>query len=131
MNKKDKEDLFEQIAYYFEHTELSENALVEIGNVIIKMTVSEEDPVVLESMFHALFTLVDFHDIAKSLNMDIIIIIENLQKYDQQCTDYILVMLSYTGDMKYLDVIQQIHERFPNLQIEDDIKELKGRAAML
>ncbi|MDE6726561.1 MAG: hypothetical protein K2J80_01320 [Oscillospiraceae bacterium] len=129
MNKKDKEDLFEQIAYDFEHTELSENALVEIGNVIIKTTVSEEDPVVLESMFHALFTLVDFHDIAKRLNMDVII--ENLQKYDQQCTDYILGMLSYTGDMKYLDVIQQIHERFPNLQIEDDVKELKGRAAML
>lgn len=129
MNKKDKEDLFEQIAYGFEHTELSENALVEIGNVIIEMTVSEDDPVVLESMFHALFTLIDFHNITKRLNMNAII--ENLQKYDEQCTDYILGMLSYTGDMKYLNVIQQIHKRFPNLQIQDDIEELKGRATKL
>lgn len=129
MNNREKEDLFEELSYQFKRTDMSDDILAEIGNNIIKMTVIENDPIVLESMFHAVHTLAEFHDTANYLDMNMIV--GNLHKYDKQCTDYIAAMLSYTGDIRYLDVLHQIGERFPELQTDicEDMEELKCRAS--
>ena len=80
----------------------------------------------VESMMNALLTLVNYHSVADCL--DFSPILPFIGTYDEECTDTMLYILSCTGDMKYMEMIEREAARFPSLPLEEYRAELLGRA---
>ena len=120
-----KDEIFDQLSDDFKTTSLSNSTLIDMGNTIIRMSFKEKDPIVLEAMFHAIVSLIETHDIAKYLIMDSVI--DNIGYYNEQCIEYILCILSYTGNEENINIIYNINNMYPHLDVQDYIDELKSR----
>ena len=120
-----KDEIFDQLSDDFKTTNLSNSTLIDIGNIVIRMSLKENDPIVLEAMFHAIVSLIETHDIAKYLIMDSII--DNIGCYNEQCIEYILCVLSYTGKEEYITIMYKINNMYPYLDVQEYIDELRSR----
>lgn len=125
----DLSQLFDRIADDLENCGWSENTLIEFGNTLINMSLSVDDTAVLESMLNALYTIADDkRPIARKL--DIKALTEDMQRFDLQCTDHILSILSFTGDKKYCGLIRDICNRHSSLSAEGYLAELAKRSEL-
>lgn len=126
MDDKTLSGLFDQICDDLENCGWSEMTLIEFGNTLIKMSLSVDDTAVLESMLNALYTIADDkRPIARKL--DIKALTEDMQRFDLQCTDHLLNILSFTGDEKYCGLIREICKRYASLSDEIYLAELAKR----
>lgn len=125
----DLSQLFDRIADDLENCGWSENTLIEFGNTLINMSLSVDDTAVLESMLNALYTIADDkRPIARKL--DIKALTEDMQRFDLQCTDHLLNILSFTGDKKYCGLIRDICNRHSSLSAEGYLAELAKRSEL-
>ncbi len=120
-------DKYENLSDKLEYGNISDEEAASICNAIIDESVAENDCATLESMFHAIFTGVENRDIGDKIQTDIIA--KNLDKYNEEISDYIITILAFSGKEKYEDLIRRIGLKYNNLDIEDALMELSSRIA--
>lgn len=130
--------IYDYLADFLESVEWSKETLTEVGSTLIQRTAWESDPAytrkasynsraVLEAKLHALYTLVQHHsEIADSL--DYTPLLPHIRTYDEECTDTVLYLLACTGDLQYMQLIEQEASRFPDIPLDEYRKELTFRA---
>lgn len=116
---------YENLSDKLEYGNISNEEAVSICNAIIDESDSENDFRMFESMFHAIFTGVVNRNIADKIHTDIIA--KNLDKYNEEISDYIITILAFSGKEEYVDLIKQIGLKYNNLDIEDALTELSSR----
>ena len=121
----DKCNKYENLSDILEYGNISAEEAVCICNSILEESNSENDFIVLESMFHAIFTAITNRNIGNRINTDIIA--KNLEKYNEEILDYIITILAYSGNEQYQNTIKQIGSKYKNLDIEDALMELSAR----
>ena len=119
---------YDNIGDILEYGNISDNEAIAICNNIIDESISESEPQILEAMYHAIFTGVVNRKIADQLHIDIII--NNLNKFNEDVLDYIITILAFSGNRKYEGIIRQIGQRYGNLDIEDALNELENMRGM-
>lgn len=117
---------YENLSDKLEYGNITNEEAVAICNAIIDESNSENDFRMLESMFHAIFTGVANRDIGDKIRTDIIA--KNLDKYNEEISDYAITILAFSGKEEYMDLIKQMGIKY-NLDIEDALTELSSRIA--
>lgn len=120
-------DKYENLGDKLENGNISNEEAASICNAIMEESVAENDCATLESMFHAIFTGVANRDIGDKIRTDIIA--RNLNKYDGQVLNYVIMILAFSEKEEYLDLIRRIGLKYNNLDIEDALTELSSRTA--
>lgn len=123
MNEKCKK--YDDMSDVFEYGNISDEEVVKLCNQILIESKDEKSDVVLEAMYHAVFTAVDCRDIGNKLEIDSILDIIN--NFNQEISDYIISILAFTGNRKYISVIKCIGEKYEDLDIFEAIGELESR----
>ena len=117
---------YDNLCDALEYGNISEHEAISICNSIIAESTSETEPAVLESMFHAIFTAIVNRKIGKELNTDSII--NNIETYSEEVSDYIITILAYSGKREYEIIIKHLGEKFPDLDINEALTELYSRS---
>lgn len=99
--------------------------VVKLCNQILLESKDEKSDVVLEAMYHAVFTATDCRDISNQLEIDSILDVIN--NFNQEISDYIISILAFIGNRKYISVIKYIGEKYKDLDIFEAIGELESR----
>ena len=120
-------EYYGQIADLFEYGNARTEVCVQTANEIIRQTLNETDPDVLENIFHAVDTLIAYRNCADQL--ELLPLTENWQRFDSASLEYLPAILAETGDLRYLDLIRQIGGRFPQIETAEEIALLQKRAA--
>ena len=123
MNEKCKK--YDDMSDVFEYGNISDEEVVKLCNQILIESKDEKSDVVLEAMYHAVFTAVDCRDIGNKLEIDSILDVIN--NFNQEISDYIISILAFTGNRKYISVIKCIGEKYEDLDIFEAIGELESR----
>lgn len=123
MNEKCKK--YDDMSDVFEYGNISDEKVVKLCNRILVESKKEKSDVVLEAMYHAVFTAVDCRDIGNQLEIDIILDVIN--NFNQEISDYIISILAFTGKRKYISVIKYIGEKYEDLDTSEAIGELESR----
>lgn len=123
MNEKCKK--YDDMSDIFEYGNISDEETVKLCNQILIESKEEKSDAVLESMFHAVFTAVDSRNIVNQLDIDIIL--DMINNFNEEILDYIISILAFTGKRKYISVIKCIGEKYENLDISEAIGELESR----
>lgn len=123
MNEKCKK--YDDMSDVFEYGNISDEKVVKLCNQILIESKDEKSDVVLEAMYHAVFTAVDCRDIGNKLEIDSILDVIN--NFNQEISDYIISILAFTGNRKYISVIKCIGEKYEDLDIFEAIGELESR----
>lgn len=113
---------YDDIGDILEYGNITDNEAIALCNDIINESISESEFLILEAMYHAVYTSVVNRKIAGRLHTDIII--KNLEKYNEEVLDYIITILAYTGNREYAGIIRQIGQQYENLDIEEALIEL-------
>lgn len=122
---KEEQSKYENIADILEYGDITEKEAVILCNKIIEESVMENNNETLESMYHAVFTGVVNRKIGDKLAINTIV--NMLDKFDEEVSDYIVTILAYTGKKEYVQTIKQIGQKFGNLNIDDALIELDAR----
>lgn len=123
MNEKCKK--YDDMSDVFEYGNISDEEVVKLCSQILIESKDEKSDVVLEAMYHAVFTAVDCRDIGNKLEIDSILDVIN--NFNQEISDYIISILAFTGNRKYISVIKCIGEKYEDLDIFEAIGELESR----
>lgn len=123
MNEKSKK--YDDMSDIFEYGNILNEEIVKLCNQILIDSKSEKNDVVLESMYHAIFTAVNCRDIGNQLEIDIILDVIN--NFNQEISDYILSILAFSGKYEYINIIKCIGEKYQDLDIFEAIRELESR----
>lgn len=123
MNEKSKK--YDDMSDIFEYGNISNEEIVKLCNQILIDSKSEKNDVVLEAMYHAIFTAVNCRDIGNQLEIDIILDVIN--NFNQEISDYILSILAFSGKYEYINIIKCIGEKYQDLDIFEAIRELESR----
>lgn len=123
MNEKCKK--YDDMSDVFEYGNISDEEVVKLCNKILIESKDEKSDVVLEAMYHAVFMAVDCRDIGNQLEIDSILDVIN--NFNQEISDYIISILAFTGNRKYISVIKCIGEKYEDLDIFEAIGELESR----
>ena len=123
MNEKCKK--YDDMSDIFEYGNISDEEVVKLCDQILIESKDEKSDVVLEAMYHAVFTAVSCRDIGNQLEIDSILDVIN--NFNQEISDYIISILAFTGNRKYTNVIKCIGEKYEDLDIFEAIGELESR----
>lgn len=123
MNEKSKK--YDDMSDIFEYGNILNEEIVKLCNQILIDSKSEKNDVVLESMYHAIFTAVNCRDIGNQLEIDIILDVIN--NFNQEISDYIISILAFSGKYEYIGIIKCIGEKYQDLDIFEAIRELESR----
>lgn len=123
MNEKSKK--YDDMSDIFEYGNISNEEVIKLCNQILIDSKSEKNDVVLESMYHAIFTAANCRDIGNQLEIDIILDVIN--NFNQEISDYILSILAFSGKYEYINIIKCIGEKYQDLDIFEAIRELESR----
>ena len=123
MNEKSKK--YDDMSDIFEYGNISNEEIVKLCNQILIDSKSEKNDVVLEAMYHAIFTAVNCRDIGNQLEIDIILDVIN--NFNQEISDYILSILAFSGKHEYINIIKCIGEKYQDLDIFEAIRDLESR----
>ena len=116
---------YDDLADEFEYGNMSDGEVVKICNSIINDSIEEEDSEILEAMYHAIFTAAMNRNISDKLLLDTIV--EKVDIFNADVADYIISILVFTGKEDYVDVIKLIGARYPDLDIDEALRELEAR----
>ena len=123
MNEKCKK--YDDMSDVFEYGNISDEEVVKLCNQILIESKDEKSDVVLEAMYHAVFTAVNCRDIGNKL--EIVSILDVINNFNQEISDYIISILAFTGNRKYISVIKCIGEKYEDLDIFEAIGELESK----
>lgn len=123
MNEKCKK--YDDMSDVFEYGNISDQEVVKLCNQILMESKDEKSDVVLESMYHAVFTAANCRDIGSQLEVHSILDVIN--NFNQEILDYIISILAFTGNRKYISIIKSIGEKYEDLDIFEAIGELESR----
>lgn len=123
MNEKCKK--YDDMSDVFEYGNISDEEVVKTCNQILLESKDEKSDVVLEAMYHAVFTAMNCRDIGNQLEIDSILDVIN--NFNQEVSDYIISILAFTGNRKYISIIKSIGEKYEDLDIFEAIGELESR----
>lgn len=118
---------YENLSDRLEYGNISNEEAASICNAIIDESDSEHDVRMLEAMFHAVVTGVVKRNVGDKIQTGIIA--KNLDKYNEEISDYIITILAFSGKEECADLIKRIGIRYNNLDIEDALTELYSRVA--
>lgn len=123
MNEKCKE--YDELSDIFEYGNMSDEEVLECCNQILMRSKDEKNEMVLEAMFHAIFTAMNCRDIGNKVDIDSIL--DYIYDYNEEISDYIISILAYTGNQEYISIIRKIGVKYENLDIVEAIEELESR----
>ena len=123
MNEKCKK--YDDLGDVFEYGNISDEEVVKFCNHILLESKDEKSDMVLEAMYHAVFTAMNYHDISNQIEIDSILDVIN--NFNQEISDYIISILAFTGNRKYISTIKSIGEKYEDLDIVEAIEELESR----
>lgn len=95
--------------------------LQEIMNLIIECIVMENDEDVKEEMFMALRNMVSLND-EKNIKSSIKTLIDKLELLKDNDIAEALLVISYTFDIEYLELMQK-YKTYPNQYVQEVVKE--------
>ena len=105
---------YDDMSDVFEYGNISDDEIVKLCNQILLESKDEKNDIILETMYHAVFTAANYRNIADKIEIDSIL-------------DYIISILSFTGRRKYINIIKSIGEKYGDLDISEAIGELESR----
>lgn len=73
-------------------------------------------------MFNAVYIGVSHHNIAKNIDT----ILPKLEFFNEEILDYIITIMAFSGNLKYIELIEKIGEIYPELDVKEAIFELKS-----
>lgn len=117
--------MYDTVGDILEYGNITDDEAVVICDEIMEKSLLESNEHILESMFHAVLMGVGNRNIAGRIHVNKII--ENIENYSEEILDYIITILSYTGNQKYISTIQEIGYRYQKLDVDEALKELKRR----
>ena len=118
--------MYDTVGDILEYGNITDDEAIVICDEIMGKSLLESNEHILESMFHAVLLGVENRNIGGRIHINNKII-ENVEKYSEEILDYIITILSYTGNQKYISVIQEIGYQYHKLDVDEALKELKGR----
>ena len=116
---------YEEISDELEYGDISDEKAINICNNLLKKSLTENDDVVLESIFNAVFNGVDNREIASKLYLEDVV--KNILNYNEECLDYLISILAYTGKEEYRDVLIKLKSSDYDLDIDEALNELDYR----
>ena len=123
MGMTTEEDIFyDNIGDILEYGNITDDEAITLCNEIIDKSISENDDLILEAMYHAIYTGVMNRNIGDRLHTDIIA--GNLDRFNEEVLDYIVDIFAFTGDKAYVGTIQKLGQQHKNLDIDDALSEL-------
>ena len=116
---------YDDLSDLFEYGNISDNEVVKLCNQILLESKEEKNDVILEAMYHAVFTATSCRNIAKQIKVDSILDI--IDYFNEEISDYIISILAFTGNQKYINIIKSVGEKYDDLDINEAIGELESR----
>lgn len=116
---------YEEISDELEYGDISDEKAINICNNLLNKSLTENDDVVLESIFNAVFNGVDNREIASKLYLEDVV--KNILNYNEECLDYLISILAYTGKEEYRDVLIKLKSSDYDLDIDEALNELDYR----
>lgn len=116
---------YDNIGDVLEYGNITDDEAVKICDEIIEESLWESNEQILEAMFHAVLTGVENRNIAERIHVNKII--ESREEFSEEISDYVISILSYTGNPKYISAIQEIGYQYQNLDVDGALKELRAR----
>jgi len=120
---------YDDMSDVFEYGSMTDEDVVKLCNQILIESKDEKRDAVLEAMYHAVFTAVDSRNISNQLEIDGILDVIN--NFNEEISDYIISILAYTGNRKYISVIECLGEKYEELEALEAIEELESRCSRL
>ncbi len=118
--------MYDTVGDILEYGNITDDEAIVICDEIMEKSLLESNEIILESMFHAVFLGVEYRNIGGRIHVNKIV--ENVEKYSEEILDYIITILSYTGNQKYISIIQEIGYQYQKLDVDEALKELKRRS---
>lgn len=115
---------YDNIGDVLEYGNITDDEAVLICNKIIEKSLLESDEHVLEAMFHAVLTGVESRNIGGKIYVNKIV--ENMDRYSEEILDYVITILSHTGNRQYISTIQEIGYQYQKLDVDEALMELKA-----
>ena len=116
---------YDDLSDVFEYGNIPDEEVVKVCNQILLESKNEKNDAVLEAIYHAVFTAMNYRDIGSQLEIDRIIDVIN--NFNREILDYIISILAFTGNRKYVSIIKSIGEKYEDLDILEAIEELESR----
>lgn len=104
---------------------ISDDEIVKLCNQILLESKAENNDMMLETMYHAVFTAANYRNIADKIEIDSVL--DNIDCFNEEISDYIISILAFTGNRKYINIIKSIGEKYGDLNISGAIGELESR----
>ena len=123
MNEKCKK--YDDMSDVFEYWNISDDEIVKLCNQILLESKDEKNDIILETMYHAVFTAANYRNIADKIEIDSIL--DYIEYFNEEISDYIISILAFTGRRKYINIIKSIGEKYGDLDISEAIGELESR----
>lgn len=117
MYKFEKIIKYAEIGDKLEYGNITDKEAAMLCNNIIHESILENDRDILEEMYHSIFTGICNHKIADKL--DVNVIIDILDKFDEEVSDYTISILSFADEKKYSEIIKKIGLKYKNLDINN------------
>lgn len=104
MNEKCKK--YDDMSDVFEYGNISDDEIVKLCNQILLESKDEKNDIILETMYHAVFTAANYRNIADKIEIDSIL--DYIDYFNEEISDYIISILAFTGKRKYINIIKSI-----------------------
>lgn len=83
----------------FENTQL-----LHYLNLLVGHAISIENSAYEEKIFNVISNALESHQLDKGIDVDGLL--ENLKKFDKECTSYILTLFAYSGEVRFKEIIE-------------------------
>lgn len=120
---------YDDMSDVFEYGNISDDEIVKLCNQILLESKDEKNDIILETMYHAVFTAANYRNIADKIEIDSIL--DYIDYFNEEISDYIISILAFTGRRKYINIIKSIGEKYGDLDISEAIGELESRCKSL
>lgn len=114
-----------EVSDILEYGDITDEEAVALCNDLLNKSVIEQDDTINELMYEAICMGVSNRDIAGLLNIDDVEKV--IDKFNEAVVDYFITIMAYTGNRKYIDIIQKMGKKFIDLDIDEAINELIAR----
>lgn len=84
---------YDDMSDVFEYGNISDDEIVKLCNQILLESKDEKNDIILETMYHAVFTAANYRNIADKIEIDSIL--DYIDYFNEEISDYIISILAF------------------------------------
>ena len=97
---------YDDMSDVFEYGNISDDEIVKLCNQILLESKDEKNDIILETMYHAVFTAANYRNIADKIEIDSIL--DYIDYFNEEISDYIISIMAFTVKQKHINIIKSI-----------------------